>query len=89
MSLVAKRPSYRLNIYKESALVVSHAATLKQKLLIKLAVSPNHSIRTLGHPVSTNPHDARLAWQGSYQNASVFSYYYDSASEQSSFFFAP
>ena len=35
----------------ESAQTILHAATLRQKLQIKLSTSPSHSIVTLGQPV--------------------------------------
>ena len=34
-----------------SAQISVHAATLRKKLQIKLSISPNHSILTLGQPV--------------------------------------
>ena len=50
--LVAYRPSnMRVYLRDGSAHTILRAATLRQKLQIKLSISPSHSILTPGRPV--------------------------------------
>ena len=50
--LVAERASNNLERVRDgSALMIVHAATLRHKLLFKLAISPSHGILTSGQPV--------------------------------------
>ena len=57
-----------------SVRTIVRAATLRQKLQTKLAISPNSSVLTLGQPVPTpTPHCKRLAGQPVEKHLSVTS----------------